>query len=35
VKKTVTRAAKIRQFVEMLERNQRIHEPRKLRGHSK
>jgi uncharacterized protein YdeI (YjbR/CyaY-like superfamily) len=35
VKKTVTRVAKIRQFVEMLERNQRIHEPRKLRGHSK
>jgi uncharacterized protein YdeI (YjbR/CyaY-like superfamily) len=34
-KKTVTRAAKIRQFVEMLERNRRIHEPRKLRGHSK
>ena len=35
VKKTLTRAAKIRHFVEMLERNQRIHEPRKLRGHSK
>jgi uncharacterized protein YdeI (YjbR/CyaY-like superfamily) len=34
-KKAVARAAKIRQFVEMLERNQRIHEPRKLRGHSK
>jgi uncharacterized protein YdeI (YjbR/CyaY-like superfamily) len=34
-KKTVTRAAKIRQLVEMLGRNQRIHEPRKLRGHSK
>ena len=34
-KKAVTRAAKIRQLVEMLERNQRIHEPRKLRGHSK
>jgi uncharacterized protein YdeI (YjbR/CyaY-like superfamily) len=35
VKKTLTRAAKIRHFVEMLERNLRIHEPRKLRGHSK
>jgi uncharacterized protein YdeI (YjbR/CyaY-like superfamily) len=34
-KKAVARAAKIRQFVEMLERKQRIHEPRKLRGHSK
>ena len=34
-KKAVTRAAKIRQLVEMLERNQRIHEPRKWRGHSK
>ncbi|HVR24907.1 MAG TPA: YdeI/OmpD-associated family protein [Candidatus Polarisedimenticolia bacterium] len=34
-KEAVARAAKIRQFVEMLERNQRIHEPRKLRGYSK
>src|ERR1700722_19605736 len=32
-KQAVTRAAKIRQFVEVLERNKRIHEPRKLRGH--
>jgi uncharacterized protein YdeI (YjbR/CyaY-like superfamily) len=30
-KKVATRAAKIRQFVEMLERNERIHEPRKAR----
>ena len=32
VKKTETRAAKIRQFVEMLERKERIHEPRKASG---
>ncbi|MGB8583181.1 MAG: YdeI/OmpD-associated family protein [Candidatus Sulfotelmatobacter sp.] len=30
-KKAATRAAKIRQFVEMLERNERIHEPRQPR----
>ena len=30
-KKATTRAAKIRQFVEMLERNQRIHQPRQPR----
>ena len=29
VKKAETRARKIREFVEMLERNERIHEPRK------
>ncbi|MGA9510405.1 MAG: YdeI/OmpD-associated family protein [Candidatus Sulfotelmatobacter sp.] len=29
VKKAATRAAKIRQFVEMLERNERIHQPRR------
>jgi uncharacterized protein YdeI (YjbR/CyaY-like superfamily) len=34
-KKAATRSAKIRQFVEMLERNERIHEPRKSRGISK
>ncbi len=31
VKKAATRAAKIRQFVEMLERHERIHEPRQPR----
>jgi len=31
VKKAETRARKIREFVEMLERNERIHEPRKTR----
>lgn len=31
VKKTETRARKIREFVEMLERNERIHGPRKTR----
>lgn len=31
VKRTETRARKIREFVEMLERNERIHEPRKTR----
>ena len=31
VKKAATRVAKIRQFVEMLERNERIHEPRRPR----
>jgi uncharacterized protein YdeI (YjbR/CyaY-like superfamily) len=31
VKKPETRARKIREFVEMLERNQRIHEPRRKR----
>jgi uncharacterized protein YdeI (YjbR/CyaY-like superfamily) len=31
VKKAVTRAGKIRQFVEMLERNEKIHQPRKPR----
>jgi uncharacterized protein YdeI (YjbR/CyaY-like superfamily) len=35
VKKAETRAAKIRQFVEMLERKERIHEPRKRRGSKK
>ena len=32
VKKAATREAKIRQFVEMLERKERIHEPRKARS---
>jgi uncharacterized protein YdeI (YjbR/CyaY-like superfamily) len=32
VKKAETRARKIREFVEMLERNETIHEPRKGRG---
>ena len=31
VKKAETRARKIREFIEMLERNERIHEPRKAR----
>jgi uncharacterized protein YdeI (YjbR/CyaY-like superfamily) len=35
VKKAATRTAKIRQFIEMLERNERIHEPRKVRLSSK
>jgi uncharacterized protein YdeI (YjbR/CyaY-like superfamily) len=35
VKKAETRARKIREFVEMLERNERIHEPRKTRRPSK
>jgi uncharacterized protein YdeI (YjbR/CyaY-like superfamily) len=35
VKRAETRAAKIRQFVEMLERNERIHEPRSPRKSSK
>src|ERR1039458_3006347 len=35
VKQAATRAAKIRQFVEMLGRNERIHEVRESRGHSK
>ncbi len=35
VKKAATRATKIRQFVEMLERNERIHEPRVARRSSK
>jgi uncharacterized protein YdeI (YjbR/CyaY-like superfamily) len=35
VKKAATRAGKIRQFVEMLERNERIHEPRKTRKSSR
>jgi uncharacterized protein YdeI (YjbR/CyaY-like superfamily) len=35
VKKAETRARKIRQFVEMLERNERIHRPRKARRASK
>jgi uncharacterized protein YdeI (YjbR/CyaY-like superfamily) len=34
-KKAATRAAKIRQFVEMLERNERIHEPRQPRRKQK
>jgi uncharacterized protein YdeI (YjbR/CyaY-like superfamily) len=32
VKKAETRARKIREFIEMLERNERIHPPRKMRG---
>jgi uncharacterized protein YdeI (YjbR/CyaY-like superfamily) len=35
VKKAETRSAKIRQFVEMLERKERIHEPRKARRSKK
>jgi len=35
VKKAETRARKIREFVEMLERNETIHEPRKGRAQSK
>lgn len=35
VKKAETRARKIREFVEMLERNERIHEPRKTRRAAK
>jgi uncharacterized protein YdeI (YjbR/CyaY-like superfamily) len=35
VKKAETRARKIREFVEMLERGERIHEPRKARRSSK
>jgi uncharacterized protein YdeI (YjbR/CyaY-like superfamily) len=35
VKKAETRAAKIRHFVEMLERNETIHQPRKRPGSSK
>jgi len=35
VKKDETRARKIREFIEMLERNERIHEPRKARRSSK
>jgi uncharacterized protein YdeI (YjbR/CyaY-like superfamily) len=34
-KKADTRAAKVRQFIEMLERNERIHEPRKSPRSSK
>jgi uncharacterized protein YdeI (YjbR/CyaY-like superfamily) len=34
VKKAETRARKIREFIEMLERNERIHEPRKTRRQS-
>lgn len=35
VKKAETRARKIREFIEMLERNERIHEPRKKRRPTK
>jgi len=35
VKKAETRARKIREFVEMLTRNERIHQPRKSRRPSK
>jgi len=35
VKRVETRARKMRQFIEMLERNERIHEPRKTRPGSK
>lgn len=35
VKKAATRAGKIRQFVKMLERNERIHEPRKTGKYSR
>jgi uncharacterized protein YdeI (YjbR/CyaY-like superfamily) len=35
VKKMETRTRKIREFIEMLERNERIHEPRKARRPSK
>ena len=35
VKRAETRARKIREFVEMLERNERVHEPRKTRRASK
>lgn len=35
VKKAAPRAAKIHQFVEMLERNERIHEPRKVNKSSR
>jgi uncharacterized protein YdeI (YjbR/CyaY-like superfamily) len=35
VKKAETRARKIREFVQMLERNERIHEPRSVRRTSK
>ena len=35
VKKAETRARKIREFVKMLERNEKIHQPRKARPHSK
>lgn len=35
VKRVETRARKIREFVEMLERNERIHEPRKTRRAAK
>jgi len=35
VKKPATRAAKIRRFVDMLERNEKLHEPRKSRNSSK
>ena len=35
VKKMETRPRKIREFIEMLERNERIHEPRKARRPSK
>jgi|SRR5271169_443251 len=35
VKKAETRARKIREFVEMLERNEKIHQPRKTRRPSK
>jgi uncharacterized protein YdeI (YjbR/CyaY-like superfamily) len=35
VKKAETRARKIRDFVEMLERNEKIHQPRKARGRAK
>jgi uncharacterized protein YdeI (YjbR/CyaY-like superfamily) len=35
VKRAETRARKIREFVEMLERNQKIHEPRKVQRRPK
>ncbi len=35
VKKAETRARKIREFVEMLERNEKLHQPRKASPHSK
>ena len=34
VKKAETRARKIREFVKMLERNEKLHQPRKARPHS-
>jgi uncharacterized protein YdeI (YjbR/CyaY-like superfamily) len=35
VKRPETRARKIREFVAMLERGERIHEPRTVQGRSK